>query len=199
MMERRPAEISEAAEPAESGLVSCRRRGWAWIVTHGPAQVTVAHSVGMQHLRVLLANPGHPIPAIDLVKGSGPARQMRESSDDGVVSLLSPQPLLDRAARQAYQVRLTQLAQDIDRWAATRPERAAQAQAERDWLIAELAAATGLGGRQRAFAGADERARIAVGKAIRRALDRIQAADPVIGDELRMTVQTGMRCCYQPL
>lgn len=196
MMEHRPTDSGR--EPLDSGRVFCRRRGWAWVVTHAGAQVTVPHRVGMQYLGVLLANPGHSIPAIDLVKGSGPARRTPESSDPGLVSPLSPQPLLDRTARQAYQERLAQLAHDIERWAATRPDKAATAQAERDWLIAELAAATGLGGRQRAFAGAEERARIAVSKAIRRALDRIQAADPGIGDELRMTVQTGMRCCYQP-
>jgi hypothetical protein len=50
----------------------------------------------------------------------------------------------------------------------------------------------------RRFTGSEERARIAVGKAIRRAIRRVAAADPVIGEELRATVQTGLRCCYRP-
>jgi hypothetical protein len=37
-----------------------------------------------------------------------------------------------------------------------------------------------------------------VGKAIRRALNRICEADPVIGAELWITIQTGLRCCYRP-
>jgi hypothetical protein len=37
-----------------------------------------------------------------------------------------------------------------------------------------------------------------VGKAIRRALARITAADAVIGAELQATVQTGVRCIYHP-
>jgi hypothetical protein len=37
-----------------------------------------------------------------------------------------------------------------------------------------------------------------VGKAIRRALSRIAGVDPVIGEELRASVQTGLRCCYRP-
>ena len=69
---------------------------------------------------------------------------------------------------------------------------------ESDWLVAELAAATGLGGRQRRFADDAERARIAVGKAIRRALRRIEAADQALGADLRACVVTGLRCCYRP-
>jgi hypothetical protein len=69
---------------------------------------------------------------------------------------------------------------------------------ERDWLVGELAAATGVAGRSRLFTGNEERARIAVGKAIRRALNRISAADPVIGEVLQARVQTGLRCCYRP-
>jgi hypothetical protein len=29
-------------------------------------------------------------------------------------------------------------------------------------------------------------------------LDRIATVDPTIGAELRATIQTGLRCCYQP-
>ncbi|MEV4218044.1 hypothetical protein [Nonomuraea sp. NPDC049725] len=47
-------------------------------------------------------------------------------------------------------------------------------------------------------AGGGERARIAVGKAVRRALARIAEADPVIGVELRAAVRTGARCAYLP-
>lgn len=43
-----------------------------------------------------------------------------------------------------------------------------------------------------------ERARVAVGKAIRRAIGKITLVDPVIGDHLLRTVQTGANCCYLP-
>lgn len=76
--------------------------------------------------------------------------------------------------------------------------RAARLRTERDWLLADLAAATGLGGRVRDFANDEERARISIGKAIRRALDCVAAAEPAIGAELRATVRTGRRCCYRP-
>jgi hypothetical protein len=43
-----------------------------------------------------------------------------------------------------------------------------------------------------------ERARVAVGKAIRRALGRVTEADAAIGEHLRQTVHTGVRCSYWP-
>ena len=52
--------------------------------------------------------------------------------------------------------------------------------------------------RNRAFPDQPERARVAVGKAIRRALARITEADAVIGEHLRQTVHTGVRCSYWP-
>jgi hypothetical protein len=72
------------------------------------------------------------------------------------------------------------------------------ARAERDWLVAQLSSAVGLGGRTRAFPDQPERARVAVGKAIRRALVKITKADDVIGEHLRQTVHTGVRCSYWP-
>lgn len=62
-------------------------------------------------------------------------------------------------------------------------------------VVAALAAATtGIGGYVRGFPDSGERARIAVGKAIRRALAQIATADPVLGEYLRDGVHTGVRC-----
>ena len=72
------------------------------------------------------------------------------------------------------------------------------AKAIQDWLVAQLSSAAGFGGRTRAFPDQPERARVAVGKAIRRALARITEADVVIGEHLRQTVHTGVRCSYWP-
>jgi hypothetical protein len=56
----------------------------------------------------------------------------------------------------------------------------------------------GLSGRPRSFPDDPERARVAVGKAIRRALTRITASDSVIGEHLRQAIRTGARCSYWP-
>ena len=74
----------------------------------------------------------------------------------------------------------------------------ARARAERHWLVAQLAGAAGLGGRTRSFPDQGERARVAVGKAIRRAILRVTEEDPIVGEHLRQAVHTGVRCSYWP-
>jgi hypothetical protein len=183
-----------AGSTADTGppLVVCRRRGRQWHVELGPRSVLVEHSVGMRHLASLLVNPGYEILATDLAAVPG----LLDAAGAADAAVTSTQPVLDELAKQKYEERLTQLRAEIE-------ERGPRGEVdalrvERDWLVAELAASAGLSGRSRQFAGNPERARIAVGKAIRRALTRIAEADPVIGAELRATIQTGMRCCYRP-
>jgi len=182
----------EGAPPPAPATLS--RQGRQWRVDVGTRSVLVDHSVGMLHLAVLTANPGTEIAAIELVAGvDGLASAARGAR-------LSAQPMLDRNAVQGYRQRLAQLDDAIDQ-AEARGDRSAVARArsERNWLISELAAGTGLGGRARAFADDGERARLAVGKAIRRALAHIEGADAVIGAHLRAGVHTGVRCWYRPL
>ena len=68
--------------------------------------------------------------------------------------------------------------------------------AELDRFVAELARATGFGGRTRSFVDGAERARVSVHKAIKRALATIAEADPTLGRELASRVVTGTRCVY---
>ena len=150
----------------------------------------------MTYLAVLIASPRREIQAADLVAGlaalSGAAAGA--IGGDGAAD-----PVLDRAAVAQYRNRLVQVAAEIDKLEpGDDPVRAASARAERAWLTAELASAAGLRGRTRSFPDGAERARVAVGKAIRRALARISEADPFIGEHLRQTVHTGARCSYWP-
>jgi hypothetical protein len=187
---RGPA-ITVAAEKPEP--VTFRRHGRRWRVVQGDTSVTVEHSVGMVHLAILAANPGHEIPATDLATGTG-----LPSVVSATASAMSAQPVLDDVARQEYRQRLAVLEDRIDDLSRTDRAAADQLLVEREWLLAELAAAAGMGHRARTFTGGDERARVAVGKAIRRALGRIAEADAELGAYLRSTVQTGMRCTYTP-
>jgi hypothetical protein len=186
-----PVAAAKGWHPGRRGgpyAAACSRRGRKWFIELDGRGVLIDNIVGMGHLATLLANPGREIPAIDLAAGPGAG-----------VTAESPQPVLDEQARRAYQIRLSGLDDDISEAEGTGDaHRAAALRAEREWLIDELAAATGLAGRARRFSGSEERARIAVGKAIRRALGRIAEADPVIGEQLRSAVQTGLRCSYQP-
>ncbi|MER5601879.1 hypothetical protein [Streptomyces sp. NPDC002265] len=171
----------------------CTRLGRKWRIGFGGRSVLVEHSVGMLHLVVLIANPRQEIRAVDLVAGLTALNGAAEHT------ALSGQPVLDRVAAQEYRNRLAGLRSELEALeAADDQERAAVARVEHDWLIAQLAGATGLGGRPRRFPEAEERSRVAVSKAVRRALDRITAADPVIGGHLRQAVHTGVRCSYWP-
>jgi hypothetical protein len=157
-----------------------------WLV--GPAAVPVRALRGFDYLRELLRHPGRAIPALDLVtKGTGTALQ----PDLGEV--------LDRRARDAYRRRLADIGQDLaeaEEWADA--GRVGALHAERDALLHELAAATGLGGRDRVVGSTNERARVAATKAIAAAIDRIGTVDEMLGRHLRAAIHTGQQCSYQP-
>ena len=171
--------------PAFAG---CQRAGRKWRLALQNRSVLVEDSIGLAHLAVLIANPRQEIQAADLVAGYG-----------ALAGLQAPpaQQVLDHEAIAEYRNRLKQLDTQLSE-TGTDPDRAARARAERDWLVAQLSSAAGFAGRTRAFPDEPERARVAVGKAIRRALARIAEADPVIGEHLRQTVHTGTRCSYWP-
>jgi len=184
----------DAAYKTPAKPVTCIRQGRNWQVEAGGRRVEVGHSVGMLHLAVLIANPGQEIPAAELVAGLAALARDAERAAE------SEQPLLDEEAMRDYRDRVEELSAEIGELeSAGEPERAARARTEREWLVAELARTTGIGGRARSFPGGAERARIAVGKAVRRALARIAESDPAIGEQLRQTIHTGVRCSYRPV
>jgi hypothetical protein len=177
-----------------AAAAECHRAGRKWRLALRNRSVLVEDSIGMVHLAVLIANPRQEILAADLVAGlaglSGAA-----AGDVGAAH-----PVLDHEAIAEYRNRLKRLDAEIGQLeSADDPSRASllgQARAERDWLVAQLSIAAGLAGRTRSFPDQPERARVAVGKAIRRALARVTEADAVIGEHLRQTVRTGVRCSY---
>jgi len=67
-----------------------------------------------------------------------------------------------------------------------------------DFLVQELAAATGLGGRDRRMGSDAERARVNVTRAIRSSMARIQGHNRDLGRYLERTVHTGTFCVYEP-
>jgi hypothetical protein len=176
--------------PADS-LARCSRVGRKWRLTLRNHSVLVDDSVGMAHLAVLIDNPRREILAADLVAGLA-------ALNGAAGDLGSAYPVLDRDAIAEYRKRLSRLDAEIDQLQSADSARAAAARDERDWLTAQLAGAAGLGGRTRSFSDQPERARVAVGKAIRRALARIAEADPAIGRHLDQAVRTGVRCSYWP-
>jgi hypothetical protein len=184
-----PALDTPAVGPSGTAA-ECRRIGRKWRLAWQDRSVLIEDSIGMAHLAVLLANPRQEIPAADLAAGLA---ALSAAGDRG-----SAYPVLDQAALAEYRHRLKRLDAELDQPELGDEEDRDAARAERDWLLAQLAGAAGFGGRVRSFPDQGERARVAVGKAIRRALARITEADAILGDHLRQTVHTGVRCSYWP-
>jgi hypothetical protein len=187
-----PVPANRVVDRRGSALLTCDRVGRKWRLTWRDSSVDVDDSIGMLHLAVLIANPRQDIAATDLVAGLA---SLGVTVKDGSAG----QPVLDAEAISEYRSRLRRLDETLDQLGPSdEPEQASRARAEREWLIVQLAGATGLGGRTRSFSDESERARVAVGKAIRRAIIRITESDAVIGEHLRQTVHTGTRCSYWP-
>jgi hypothetical protein len=175
----------QASGHREHGVI--RREGRRWVVGLGGRRIRVPHRLGMTYLAELLAHPGLRIPAVTLAAMGGEPGQHR------------PQDLLDDRARDAYAARARELASDVAEAESDNDlHRAERLRIELDALVDELESATGLGGRSRHFPDDVERARVAVQKAIKRAIEAIEDADPTIADLLRQTVATGTGCTYTP-
>ena len=154
-----------------------RREGDYWSVAFAGQTVRLRDLKGVRYLARLLADPGREFHVLDLVAGErGGSGDASRSAERGLAfsSGLDAGVVLDAQAKEAYRRRLAEIEEDIEEARAMGDdERAAQAAAERDFLVRELARAVGLGGRDRRVGSASERARASVTRAIRQAMARI--------------------------
>lgn len=196
-----PAATSPDGAPVPGRLV---READTWLLELGEHSVRLRDAKGVRHLAVLLAHPGIPVHAVELVAGGGSGAP-GPSAAQATAAGLSVQPDaggsgpgLDEAAKRAYRERITDLREAIDE--AERfndPERAAGAREELDAIAAQLAGAVGLGGRDRTTGSAAERARVNVTRALRSTLRRVTEHDPALGGALEACVRTGTFCSYE--
>ena len=150
-----------------------RKEGEYWTVGYAGHLCQMKDRRGLAYLTQLLRSPGIEFHALDLVRGSAPG--LRAGRDVEATVTLKGQvreanlrignlgdagEWLDQQAKASYRRRLTELREELQ--AAKSQGHIAQAEAaerEIDVLMAELAHATGLGGRDRRAASATERAR----------------------------------------
>jgi hypothetical protein len=170
------------------------RVGPGWIVGFDRATFSLPDLKGLCYLSELLARPAADVAASQLAAaGAGHAGTVVTEQGAGAGEIA------DARALAAYRQRLGELDAELAQARSWADEgRMTRLQLEREALLAELRAAAGLGGRPRRFSSADERARVAVRKAIAAALARIEDGDPGLARLLRDTVRTGTRCRYDP-
>jgi tetratricopeptide (TPR) repeat protein len=179
------------AEGRDAGNVF-RREGDFWSVVFEKQTVRLRDLKGLHYLARLLADPGREFHVMDLVSGDRTDPAMLPSGGDAG-------EVLDARAKQAYRRRLAEIEEDLEEARTIgNSERAAQANAERDFLVRELARAVGLGGRDRRAGSVSERARASVTRAVRQAMARIREHNTSLGEHLDRAIRTGTYCAYLP-
>ena len=175
-----------------------RREGDVWTVAFEGTSVLIKDSLGLHDIARLLGRPGLEMHVRDLIGAEttpagarAQAEGLREPGDLG--------PVLDEQARRSYRRQLAALDDEIaEAESFGNAEQAERAQAERSWIVAQLSAAYGLGGRTRIAGDPVERARQAVKWRVRHAIDRIERVHPSLGRHLRNSIKTGVYCSYIP-
>jgi hypothetical protein len=202
-IEAPPIEGDDAADDkAAADLNIFRREGDYWSVVFEGHTVRVRDLKGMHYLARLLAHPGRELHALELVAAEAGSVQKLESRQAASLShtgLGDAGEMLDARAKDAYGRRLAEIEDDLEQaHALGDTERAAQADAERDFLVRELSRAVGLGGRDRRASSASERARVGVTRAVRQAIGRVGEHHPQLGEHLNRAIRTGTYCAYLP-
>jgi tetratricopeptide (TPR) repeat protein len=185
---------------AASGGNSFHHDGDYWRITFEGSTVHVRDRTGLHHLARLLAEPGREFHVLDLaaVAAGNPSRSAPDGQG-GQPGFGHTGAMLDEQAKAAYRRRLSEIDDDIQESRAGHDlAREQQAEAEREFLLHELARAIGLGGRDRRANSASERARASVTLAIRRAIAAIDDHNSHLGRHLQQTIRTGTYCAYQP-
>lgn len=183
-----PPEDTAAVEPR----AVFRREGDTRTIGWGESTVVVRDLKGLRYIERLLAEPGREFHAAELVRLEAGTVGAGGSLDVGL-------PVLDDDAKEAYRRRLIDIDEDIaDADAANDIGRAELARRDREYLVAELRRAVGLGGRDRTVSDDGERARVSATRSIRYSLERIGDVAPAVASHLQQHVRTGTFCAYEP-
>ena len=196
-----PARSASAAPESPPRPNLFRREGEYWTIAFEGKAFRIRDLKGLRYLARLLGEPAREFHVLDLVAAVGPGVNVSHRGEPGMGVAASEDagPLLDPTAKAEYRRRLHELEEAIeDAEGLGDLDRAGGLKREREFLVAELARAVGLGGRDRRAASLAERARVSVTRAIRTALARIREHNQTLGDHLDRTIRTGVFCSYEP-
>jgi hypothetical protein len=115
------------------------------------------------------------------------------------LGLYAAVPVIDAKAKAELKSRLNYLRQELNEAERFNDfQRKTPAQNELQAISEYLASAIGLGGRDRKTSPEAERARSAVTKCIKKAIQKIEDAIPSLGSHLAARIKTGYFCSYNP-
>jgi hypothetical protein len=182
------------------------RQGDYWTIRYQGEVAILKATRGLDCLCYLLHHPARDVHVTELlgtpIDLPVPALlgNLREVGCDAVtVGLRDAGPTLDSQAKAEYKRRIDELRNDLDEAERFNDSyRAARNRSEMDAISEQLAAAVGLGGRNRRASSDAERARCAVTKCIKKAIQKIGEAIPSLGHHLAARIKTGYFCSYNP-
>jgi hypothetical protein len=183
------------------------REGDYWTIRLRGRKVRLRHLKGLTYIDYLLQHPGTPVHALELAgleygseRDDLPAGAISYTADGANLRDV-PQddagPMLDWQATEAYGRRLKELTEELDE--ATEFNdlgRLTKLQAERTFIMGEMARSIGLRGRARNGISVAERARVSVTHAIKFVIHRIRKEQPELGRLLSAAIRTGLYCSF---
>jgi hypothetical protein len=170
-----------------------------WIIRYHGDSAFLKSTRGLCCLAVLLHDPGREFHVRELIDRLMAVSTPVSANRRVTIGLRAGIPVLDSQAKAEYNRRLNDLRQDLNE--AERfndPQRKIEVQNELQAISDNLASAVGLGGRDRETSSDAERARSAVTKCIKKAIQKIGDASPSLGYHLAARIKTGYFCSYNP-
>lgn len=197
--ERADRSSQGSGEPIEAVF---RLEGEYWTIAYRDAPFRLHDAKGLRYIRQLLASPGVEFHVLDLVatgQAEPPGVPEKASRAEVLAHPATPEPVLDRQAREAYRRRIEDLRDQIEEADAHGDhERASRAREELDFIADELHRQIRGDGSSRTVPDATERARVNVSRAIRASIAKIAEQDASLGHHLDRDIRTGTYCSYVP-
>ena len=173
-----------------------------WTIRYQGHVALIKSTRGLHYLAVLLRDPGrafhvrelfaHPLDASAPSAGVAVPEQVTGG-------LFSGFPVLDAQAKAEYKRRINELRHELEEAERVNDaQRKTEIQNELQAICDNLASAVGLRGRDRKTSSDAERARSAVTKCIKKAIQKIGEAIPSLGYHFADSIKTGYFCSYHP-
>jgi non-specific serine/threonine protein kinase len=173
-----------------------------WIIRYYGVSAFLKNTRGLYYLAVMLREPRREFHVLELVvRATGVSSLAAAGAAHGHVrrGFDAAVPILDAKAKIKLKSRINDLQQELNEAERFNDfHRSAQAQSELQAIAEYLASAVGIGGRDRKTSSDAERARSAVTKCIRKAIEKIGDASPSLGSHLAARIKTGYFCSYNP-